>query len=220
MLNHIQNAGKPKGLAKIEALRKSLMACMSFTNIMVSHVEIAKGIRLRCGRIHEAIGPAADMFAVLASAKRDTEIIWIGLHRAIHTLCATGLERYVSPDRLILVEAVSRSEALWSAEQALRAPGGYSVVLDLPNALNLEESRRFQLAAEQGGGIGLILMQGTVKTSAAQTRWFCKPLPDMTDAWEWECMKGKNGEKGTWHVQNQGGVNATNIVHLATAASA
>lgn len=220
MLNNIQTDRKSERLAKVDALRKSLMACMNFSNLMASHVEIAKGIRLRCGRVHEATGPAADMFAVLACAKRNTEIIWIGLHRAVQSLCATGLERYVSPDHFILVETLSRVEALWSAEHALRSPGGYTVVLDLPNALTLEESRRFQLAAEKGGGLGVILIKGEIKNSAAQTRWHCKPLPDKVDTWEWACIKGKNGEMGTWHVQNQGGVNAANTVHLATAASA
>lgn len=220
MQNHIQIAGKPEVFAKVNALRKGLMTCINYTKLMVSHVEIAKGLRLRCGRIHEVIGPGADMFAVLASAKRETDIIWIGLPQAIQTLCATGLEKYVSPDRFILVETVSRSEALWSAEHALRASGGYTVVVNLPNALTLEESRRFQLAAEKGGGIGLILVQGTVKTSAAQTRWFCRPLADKNNAWEWTCIKGKNGEMGTWHVENQGGVNAASVVHLATATSA
>ncbi len=220
MLNNIQSANKPERLAKVNALRKSLMACMKFTHLKDSHVEVARGIRLRCGRIHEATGSAADIFAVLACAKCDTEIIWIGLNRAIQSLCATGLARYVSPDRFILVETVSRTEALWSAEHALRSPGAYTVVLDLPNALTLEESRRFQLAAEKGGGLGVILIKGAIKNSAAQTRWLCKPLPDEVDSWEWACIKGKNGEKGTWHVQNQGGVNAANIVHLATATSA
>lgn len=220
MPNHIQSAGNLKSLAKASALGKGVVTCMNLSKSMISHVEVAEGVRLKCGRIHEVSGPASDVFAMLVSAKRESEIMWIGLNREIRSLCATGIERYVSTDRIILVETVSRDEALWTTEQALRATGGFTVILDLPNTLSLKESRRFQLAAEHGGGIGLVLIKGSANNSAAQTRWFCKQLPDKNDTWEWDCLKGKNGEFGKWHVHYQGGVNATDIVHMATATSA
>ncbi|MEO0452089.1 MAG: hypothetical protein AAFZ74_17380 [Pseudomonadota bacterium] len=179
-------------------------------------------IALRKGRIHEVTGPGADLFAAIAAAEQDRNILWIGLHRDLSSLCPTGLEAYLNPEDLILVEAVSRGELLWAADQALRAEGGFCVILEMPDMLSLKESRRLQLAAEQGGGLGLILLRGGVSTSAAQTRWACTPVHADQPAWDWTCVKGKTGEAGTWHVTHarpdEGGQNAKDTLHMAPAA--
>ncbi len=179
---------------------------------------------LRKGRIHEVSGPGADMFAILAAAEQARGILWMGLYRDIVSLCPTGVQAYLEIEDLILVEAVSRGELLWAADQALRAPGSFCVVLEMPDMLSLKESRRLQLAAEQGGGIGLILLRGGVSTSAAQTRWHCAPVAADRPAWDWHCEKGKNGETGAWRVTHQGqqqrGQNAKDTLHMVAAAPA
>nr|WP_197501468.1 hypothetical protein [Hyphomonas sp. Mor2] len=189
-------------------------------------------MRLRHGRMHEVRGAGADMFAVLAAAAHGQPIVWMGLHRDIVTLNPTGLQAWLKVEDVILVEAVSRGELLWAADQALRAAGGFCVILDMPDRLSLKESRRLQLAAEQGGGIGLMLLRGPASTSAAQTRWDCQPCCTDPPSWEWVCVKGKNGETGRWRMTGQevrarrqeGGretaQNAKNTLHLAATASA
>ena len=169
------------------------------------------------------------MFALLAAAEHAQTTLWMGLHRDIVTLCASGVQAYLNVEDLVLVEAVSRGELLWAADQALRAPGGFCVIIDMPDTLSLKESRRLQLAAEQGGGIGLILLRGPASTSAAQTRWQCAPRcaePPCwgRPSWDWTCVKGKNGEAGRWQMTGQPtqtrGQNAKDTLHLAAAASA
>lgn len=178
-------------------------------------------VALRKGRIHEVMGPGADLFAAIAAAEQDRNGLWIGLHRDLTSLCPTGLQAYLKPEDLILVEAVSRGELLWAADQALRAEGGFCVILEMPDRLSLKESRRLQLAAEQGGGLGLILLRGGASTSAAQTRWDCQPVHADQPAWTWTCVKGKNGETGAWHVTHarpeEGGQNAKDTLHMAPA---
>lgn len=187
-------------------------------------LDLGAGIQLRRGRVHEVTGAGADMFAVLAAAAHEQSLLWIGLHRDIVTLNPAGLQAHLKIEQMILVEAVSRGELLWAADQALRAPGGFCVILDMPDTLSLKESRRLQLAAEQGGGIGLILLRGPANTSAAQTRWQCQPVSAEHPAWEWICLKGKNGEAGRWRMTGQGlqkrGQNAKDTLHMAAAASA
>jgi len=191
-------------------------------------LELGGGIKLRKGRTHEVTGASADMFAVLAAAKLDQTVLWMGLHRDIITLCPAGLQTYLNVEDLILVEAVSRGELLWAADQALRASGGFCVIVDLPDTLSLKESRRLQLAAEQGGGIGVLLLRGPANTSAAQTRWQCEPCCADPPAWDWTCLKGKNGEAGRWQMTCQGrqereqerGQNAKDTFYLAATASA
>lgn len=192
-------------------------------NLPLAHypsVELCDGLELRMRRVHEVTGPAADMFAVLSAAKRSADIVWIGLGRDMSTLCPLGLERFLSVESLIIVEAVSRGEILWAADQVLRAGGGFTVIIDMPDALSLKESRRLQLAAEQGGGLGLLILRGPAGSSAAQTRWRCAPLSSDDAAWRWQCVKGKNGEAGVWQVQYREGQNAEDTLHLAATASA
>lgn len=181
-------------------------------------------VALRTGRIHEVTGPGADLFAALAAAQHGQSVLWIGLHRDLTSLCPTGLQAWLRVEDLILVEAVSRGELLWAADQALRADGAFCVILEMPDTLSLKESRRLQLAAEQGGGLGLILLRGGVATSAAQTRWQCAPVHGEKLAWDWTCLKGKSGEAGAWRVTSEGGCkggqNAKDTLHMAPAAPA
>ena len=185
-----------------------------------SMVEPFAGVRLRRGRVHELSGASGDVMGLLCAAKTDREIVWIGLRRDILPLCASGLDRFVDIQRMIVVEAVSRGELLWAADAALRAEGGFTVIADLPDALSLKESRRLQLAAEQGGGIGLLLLRGPSSTSAAQTRWACEPMADEEPAWRFDCQKGKSGEAGNWHIREAEVRYAEDDVHLAARASA
>lgn len=175
---------------------------------------------LRKGRIHEAYGPGADMFAITAAARQACDVVWIGLYRDIGNLCPSGLQAYLNIDGLIIVEGVSRGELLWAADQALRAEGGFCVILEMPDTLSLKESRRLQLAAEQGGGLGLLILRGGVSTSAAQTRWKCAPMTAEDPTWDWHCEKDKNGQTGRWRVTYQRGQNAEDTLHIAATAPA
>lgn len=185
-------------------------------------------IALRKGRIHEVSGPGADMFAILTAAEQARGIVWMGLHRDTISLCPAGMQAYLEIDDMIIVEAVSRGELLWAADQALRAEGRFCVVLEMPDLLSLKESRRLQLAAEQGGGIGILILRGGVSTSAAQTRWHCAPVASDALAWDWRCEKGKNGEAGAWRVtfgqgygpEQERGQNAKDTLHMAPTAPA
>ena len=181
-------------------------------------------ISLRKGRVHEVMGAGADLFAAVAAGEQGQSILWMGLHRDLASLCPTGLQAYLRVEDLILVEAVSRGELLWAADQALRAEGGFCVIVEMPDRLSLKESRRLQLAAEQGGGLGLVVLRGGAGSSAAQTRWDCAPVHADQPAWDWACIKGKNGETGAWRVthqpRDQGGQNAKDTLHMAPAASA
>ena len=207
------------GQVDLQSLRESRALSLAQPTLSVG-----AGVSLRKGRTHEVIGPGADLFAIIAAAEQDRGILWISLYRDLVSLCPTGLQAYLNVEDVILVEAVSRGELLWAADQALRAEGGFCVILDMPDQLSLKESRRLQLSAEQGGGLGLILLRGGVSSSAAQTRWDCTPLHAEQPVWEWRCGKGKNGEMGTWRVTRTGGQkrgqNAKDTLHMAPAASA
>ena len=181
-------------------------------------------------RVHEVCGDSADMFAVLAASRLQGPIVWIGLPRDVASLAPTALQTYIDPSRVILTEGINRSEVLWAAEQALRATCAECVVIELSSGPNLRESRRLQIAAEEGGGIGLILIQGRVYTSACETRWQCTASNQGENNWIWSLTKNRKGELGCWQVrwsqsaQNEndpsGECYEAGVIHLAAATAA
>ncbi len=186
---------------------------------------LAAPIRLAKGRVHEVTGNSADMFAILVAAKLAGPVIWIGLSRDIQSLAPTALQEFIDPARVILTEGISRGEVLWAAEQALRASCAQCVIIELSNGPNLKESRRLQIAAEAGGGVGLILIHGRAHMSACETRWQCSASKRGAYAWEWSLTKNRKGELGTWSVnwtkeQQSGGAYEAGVIHLAAATAA
>jgi hypothetical protein len=81
-------------------------------------------------------------------------------------------------DRLIVVQAASPTDNLWALDQALRCPG-VAASLAWPEKLDSRTFRRLQLAAEQGGGLGLLLRPEEVRQepSWADVRFWVRPLP-------------------------------------------
>ena len=79
---------------------------------------------------------------------------------------------------LIIVQAANQSDNLWALDQALRCPG-VAGVLAWPEKLDGRTFRRLQLAAEQGGGLGLLVRpQGARhEPSWAAVRLAIEPLP-------------------------------------------
>ena len=182
-------------------------------------------VRLAKGRVHEAMGDSADMFAILAASRLSGPIIWIGLARDIGSIAPTALQDYIDPARVILTEGVSRSELLWAAEQALRAACAPCVIVELSGGPNLRESRRLQIAAEEGGGVGIILLHGRAHTSACETRWTCEASNAGENIWTWTLNKNRKGELGAWRVswvksETQGGAYEAGVIHLAAATAA
>jgi len=186
----------------------------------VEVLALGAGINLRLGRVHEVIGDAADMFAVLAAAMMEGPIVWIGNRHEVGSLAPTGLQMFLDPSRLILTETLSRQETLWASEQALRLKGASSVIAELGNGPDLKESRRLQIAAEEGGSLGLVLIRTHAQSSAAETRWESHALAGESPAWIWRLTKSKSGQSGTWGVQWKEDAHAPDFIPVAAAASA
>ncbi|MFC4726078.1 ImuA family protein (plasmid) [Glycocaulis abyssi] len=181
-------------------------------------VALAGPIRLTKGRTHELTGDSADMFALAAAARGQGPVVWVGGAREIAALAPTGLQAFLDPARIILVTGLHRTEQLWAAEQALRARCAPTVILELREGPGLKESRRLQIAAEESGAIGLVLIRGRAQTSAAETRWRCEARPE--GGWAWTCLKNKRGPASSWQATWTGNDNAPRARPLAEAASA
>ena len=176
-------------------------------------VRIADRFEMVLGRLHEAAGDAADAFAAIIAAQLPGPVIWIARARGVGSLAPTGLQKFIDPARFVLVAGTTRTELLWAAEEALRRPGASCVIFELDRGPDLRESRRLQIAVEEGGGLGLALISGQSQASAAQTRWFCEASDD--GSWIWRLVKDKGGRTGAWRVEYRGSDHGPGALHLA-----
>jgi hypothetical protein len=115
-------------------------------------------------------------------------IVWCDPGRSIYApaLAAAGMDL----DRVYLLRPRSPRDLLWGMAESLRCPG-VAAVIGMPAGLSRIEARRLQLAAETGGGTGLLLrmpLRGRQLSShyAAATRWVVSPASGdpMVQRWK------------------------------------
>jgi protein ImuA len=85
--------------------------------------------------------------------------------------------------QMIVVRPTDRHDTLWSLEQALRCPGVAACLFRL-DRYDGRVLRRLQLAAEAGGGIGLVQCPENARSqpSWADVRLLVQPIPHTQDA--------------------------------------
>lgn len=88
---------------------------------------------------------------------------------------APALVRHgIDPARVLLVRGVDGASAAWAAEQALRSPACGAVLLWAARIAD-RALRRLQLAAEVGGGLGVLFRSPPVPRSPAALRLALAP---------------------------------------------
>jgi protein ImuA len=126
------------------------------------------------------------------------------------SIWAAGAARFgLTPESLVVV-AASGVDGLWAAEEALRCPAVGAACLIYPKPLDMPASRRLQLAAEAGGGLGIVLVrpEALAQPSAARTRWRVAAAPGVSQhsydmglpAWRLELVKAVGGRPGVWDL--------------------
>ena len=115
------------------------------------------------GALHEVLarqdGSAAGSVALLTAARAAGRRGWILYVDTAGDFYPPGAARLGVPlGRLLVVHAPRHADALWVGEQALRCRGVSAVVLPLRH-IDAYASRRLQLAAEQGRGLGLLIRE-------------------------------------------------------------
>jgi protein ImuA len=139
---------------------------------------------------------------LLARAAADNEskldshraIVWCDPARTVYApaLAAAG----IGLDRLYLVRPKTSAELLWAMGESLRCPG-VAATIAAADRLSRLEARRLQLAAETGGGVGLLLRSLLSKSTqrapgrcppiyAAATRWLIGPAPGEANVQRWK----------------------------------
>jgi protein ImuA len=154
-----------------------------------------------------AFGFAAMLSARACAGPEPQTTFWIEPEPSIWP---AGAARFgLRPESLVIV-AASGVDSLWAAEEALRCPAVGAACLVHPKPFEMAASRRLQLAAEAGGGLGLVLLhpEALSHASAARTRWPIAAAPGKgttsfdlgQPAWRLELVKAVGGQTGVWEV--------------------
>jgi protein ImuA len=118
------------------------------------------------------------------SASRFGQIVWCDPQRQFYPPAAAAMG--LSLDRLLVVRPSNLAEQLWAVAECLRCKGIGACIAPLGNLSRLQ-ARRLQLAAEQGGGIGVLLRPASAQSGpyAAATRWLVQPAPGEKTVQRW-----------------------------------
>ena len=178
---------------------------------------------LAVGAIHEVAGggngavhgAAAALFAAGVAARSGGPVLWCVARQDLFApaLAQAGLP----PERVIHVEAGNEEGVLACFEEALRHNGLGAVVAEVTR-LSLTNSRRLQLAAENGGTIGIAIRRWRRQVdavdfgqaTASATRWRVTALPQRSSAapgldrarWQIELIRCRGGGSADFEVES------------------
>lgn len=85
----------------------------------------------------------------------------------------------ISPSQTLVVRPTTRLETCWAIEQCLRCPGVSATLAWVEQRLSPRVHRRWQLAAEEGGGVGILFRPETARREPAwaELRLLVAPRP-------------------------------------------
>ena len=180
---------------------------------------------LGLGELHE-LAPLAPFhsgagsgfaLALATLVPRDGPVVWVQQDFAAletGTLYGLGCDLFgLASSRLLVVRTATPRDTLWAMEEAVKTSGVAAVIGELAQdgqAADLTATRRLSLAAQQGGGLCLLLRQQEFsQPSAAATRWIIAATPGATDgfgglgrtAFRLSLTKNRRGPCGSWVLQ-------------------
>ena len=147
-----------------------------------------------CAAVHEILyapsdGPALFFALLLAGAAtpiaNPKPIVFCDPHHLLYppALAMAG----VSLDQLLLLHPKDSAQEIWALAQCL-ACKAVGVTIAAVGRLTAIQARRLQLAAEHGGGIGILLrpLSATNSNYAAATRWLVQPTTGTPTLQRWK----------------------------------
>jgi protein ImuA len=199
------HAGKLQTLtAKLSRLGSRRSREHAFATDLPAFDALAPGQSLARGAVHELLHDphhAAPSFvaALLArsSAATARAVVWSDPHGTLYppALAALGVDL----DRLYVLRPRSPADEAWAVTECLRCRGVGAVIAAPPRGSRVE-ARRFQLAAEHGGTVGVLVRPLTRGSDiyAAATRWLVAPARGerTVQRWSVQLVHGHGGRVG------------------------
>jgi hypothetical protein len=131
-----------------------------------------------------AFRAAAEAFPIGTATSRGGGVVVV-LDRTGEFYPLAAVAQGIDPSRLVVVHPGNKADHTWALDQALRCPAVAAVVAwpeSLDGKLDGRTFRRLQLAAEQGGGVGLLIRPESVRfqPSWADVRLLVESLPSTS----------------------------------------
>lgn len=147
-------------------------------------------------------GSGATLLALRAARAACGEgriLVVVDRRREFYPPAAAGLGWAL--EQIVLVRPMSAADEAWALDQALRSPG-VGAVLGWPQKLDDHTFRRWQLAAEASGALGLLVRPAAARTrpSWAEVKLLVTPrsaagasLPSAQRTWKLEILRCRGG---------------------------
>ncbi len=157
------------------------------------------------GAVHELLWPGAEdvpasvaMILAVGACGKAGALAWGDPRGELYLPALTAMG--VRAERVVVLRAGKRLEQLWAMAECLRCPG-VGATVGIVEKLNQIEARRLQLAAEKGGGIGILMrphVPGISGIYAAATRWLVQAArgDQQTQRWSLQLLHGHGGQVG------------------------
>ncbi|MEL7092663.1 MAG: hypothetical protein AAFN94_13100, partial [Pseudomonadota bacterium] len=194
-------------------------------DILPDAARAGTGLGLALGRMHELCGPSRHRMALWLAAQTRGHVMWIVPEWSNEHLSPCGAAPYVDPARMIMVHPGREDDALWCAEETLRAGSVALVVIDLPGLPGLTPVRRMHLAAEAGGQkggalpLGVLLTPGMGGAQGVESRWHLAPdYKGQPGAWRLSRLRARMAPEQSWQVTRTPGQSLPQISHRLEAA--
>jgi hypothetical protein len=124
-------------------------------------------------------------------------IAWCDPHGTLYPPAVAAMG--VPLERLLIIRPKSIIDENWAITECLRCRG-VSATVAAPRRISRIEARRFQLAAERGGGVGILLRpyDRNAHVYAAATRWLIAPTRGQRTIQKWriQLVHGHGGRVG------------------------
>jgi hypothetical protein len=151
------------------------------------------GARMSSGETAPAAGSSRKSNRAPCATNRP-RIVWCDPRRELYppALAAAGIPL----DQLLLLRPKTPEDEIWALAECL-ACRGVAATIAQPPPLSRVQVRRLQLAAERGGGVGLLLRPHDAAAThhAAATRWLVQPARGerTVQRWRIQLIHGHGG---------------------------
>lgn len=202
-------AGETAGVldASASAAGVPVEAAAPFTTGLAALDALAPAGAFARGAVHEVLSDPrhgrplafAMLLAKSAASQGDGAVVWCDPAGTLYppAVAAAG----ISLDRLYLLRPKTEAERVWALAECLRCRGVAATVAEVGD-LSRVEARRLQLAAEHGGGVGVLLRHAARNANAAHyaaaTRWLVAPARAKRSVQRWsvQLVHGHGGQVG------------------------
>lgn len=183
---------------------------------------------IRSRAVHELlfdVSMPAPLFPALLAAsavmherlamRQSAMVVWIDPDALFYPPAAIAAG--IAPRHLCILRP-RECDLVWTTVECLRCPSIAAVVAPIMRPLSRVEARKIQLAAEQGGGAGILLRPNQPGIYAAATRWKISPVPGERTIHRWriELLHG-HGRQNIFLLERHRDSGKTHFVHPSAA---